>query len=342
MTQHKPDASTPAKRGRRGCGCGFWAFALLVLAAIAVAVVFLLYLRPNPNPPLAPWIPPEADAAAQIELDLSPEALGGLTRIALEADPSLTPAQRNQALAGIKQLVQMALYPKILLVGRVDPQTLEVTWAVVGNTRRGQNLLQPLSQQLLGDEVKWTEETVEGRKTQRVRADSLGLEGIVHGTQIIVSSNPQWLTTVSTQSAASTPPPVLDLAAKSKAPMRVAIHDSKGSLRQVLTDLAGMRSDPDIAMAADNLNKLLQDAQGEAVIDLWLLVKEARAIISPAPGRLFHPATLQTVAAEVQEDLALLIGMPKVQLVRVVEHEGRPSLEIMVPAFGFVLSQSFQ
>lgn len=333
------DSTERKVRTKRRIGCGFFFFLFLVMTAVIGGILFVVFLRPNPNPPLEPWIPPDSDAAASIQLDFSGEALGGLARILLVAEGTLKPQERDQILTKLDDLVRMAVYPRILAVGRIEPNTLEMKWAVVGNVRRGQNLLEPLTTRLLGDEVRWVTESVNNQPVKKVQLPSYGLEGMLHGSQLVVSNNPSWLNRTPQAQSASTRP--LANLEHDDVPIAIAIDDRQGQVREALRQLAEMKSDPDIAMAADYLHQLLSQSGGKMTIDLWLLVKEARAIISPSEGASFNEPSLIIMAGQLQKDLGELLGVPQVQLAKVIDHNGRKSLEIHIPAFGYMLGQAF-
>ncbi len=337
----QPSSPQPPQRKRRSaCGCLLSLILIVLVAAVAVVSFFLL--RQNPEPPLKRWIPLKAELAANVKVDFSRDAYGGLLDIALNSDKSISPAQRQQITSAVQQLFGVALYPKMLLVARVEPSTLELKWAIVGNLRRGQTLLAPLTKQFLGDEVKWTDESAGGKRLQRIQAPSFDIQGVLDGTQLILSDNREWLEEVRTNSAATQPPLPLERVTANNSQISVAIEDTQGNLRRLLADMAQDMADPEIAVGSAHLLRLLNETNGSADVEGAILVKSAKGTIIGGGRTDFQAQTINAAAADLQKQLSDSFDLPNAKMAQAVTYKGKHALQVEIPAFGFMLGQSLQ
>jgi len=319
---------------RLGC-----AFALVIGIAgllLATALAYLLFLRKNSEGDLAKWIPDQADFAISVRLELAPgSGMESLAQQWADLFKSGRPPGEEGPVEKFEKARSFLFYPQILLLGAVDPESLDISWAAIANVKRSQRLLPAISMKWF-DGLQWSEIEEQGKKQKRFTHNSSDVFGALIDSQLIVADNDQLLAKTLEAAQAKKNRASLARALDSPAPFSAALDDSKERVGKALDRLSKDRRKPSVSKAAYKAREIWRSMPRPAGADaeLWPSVDVARLVIRPRKGTPVDEAAARELAAELCEALGPILGEKYSIATAVSEEQDRLGLEIIFPDFG--------
>jgi len=331
-------------RSKRRLGCGILAVAFVVVVLLILIPMAVVTFRTLPNPPLVHWIPPDADMAAGVRLNLlAPDAAGLLQALSPTADSDVA-ARRAQDANRAFDILQFFLHSDILATARLDARTLQPQWAVVANMRRADRLMSLVLGRALGDRLRWESESGSGTRgvIRRFRVDPPGWFGALAATQAFLSNDSQWLDSILIRRVGAEEKSPLESALSLPSPVGLAIADPNGRLAEAADKAAGLRSispqDAALIARARQLLSMLRPP-ASANVELWLSSGEARAEIRPTGAPAIPRAAMESLGREIAESVKRATGGKATVEASVTVASGDPQLELRIPDFGKLLGQ---
>jgi hypothetical protein len=317
-------------------GCTFALGLGIAGVLLATALAYLIFLRKNSEGPLAAWIPEQSDFAVSARLEFKPgSGLESLARQWADLFKAERPADEESPVAKFEEARSFFFYPQVLLLGAIDPDSLEISWAAVANVKRSQRALPAISLKWFKG-LLWSEEENQGKKQKRFFHKPSGVTGALIGSQLIVAGDAKWLAKVLESGQGKAPRAALARALDSPAPFSAALDDSQGRVSAALDRFAKSRRNPTVSKAAYRGREVWRSMPSPpgADAELWPAADLARLVIRPREGTPVDEAAAREIAAELREALALIFGEKYPIATAVSNEQDRLGLEILFPGFG--------